>query len=772
MGSAYRKYTLHCLTSLLFCTGCQPQPKSGIAQLPIAKPTVSNTQIGDIDKTKALPPLPPITKAPLISEDLGLRIMESISHTAWSKSYFCTESSPALLKYLERLPLTEKEALLKEIKKSPEKTPSFPGAVLPLSYSSPYDSYKYIYHIHYPLCPEKARSVVINLKDSSDLSLDISANDRWVIEIESRKNLNFQLLAEGDLIHFISELRQLYSEIASLPIYLTGQNEEATAALYLANNYCHLFQGIAISEMNSGLGMANLDHVPIALFRPLPTAAKFETFNPLLQRLKQRGNLNISEKSQHINDAISFLENASAKSDPNYFQKSFEDYQFSTVTPWLRVISKKEELDPANIEVEILQEQICISHHNVEQIELLPQKMAAYCNAEWIIFDQQAYRIDYTKEKQRIGLHTESTNTVIKADQPGGLINFFRNEPVYIVYEEMEEDPELQNTIEAFTKKISTLDFKGLPKTEVHLPCIPLKQYKADQQQEDHRVIFIGKPSSSKRLFQQDSEFVSNLEVPVLCQSLCCPPRKSNSPLKLAFILAANDSQGMQLLSDHYDNILSLHEKSDWIVWQQTEGAYVHPNEIVFDSQWSTQRTPYGGIEIGHIDHTVWQTYMKKILQDRYPRCAMILEQDLDEYCLPEKNLSHSSLTRFIPNYSYIKLVLDASTIHTIGNRLLEMYPEATLIHLENLTAKHYITQQRYFPENLLTDNQFIEVIVRGDCLDFFSDKELNTISYSFLPHSLQELAIETILRKPHTFSKEIQHLAQTQNQLGESTHG
>ncbi|MDF2577560.1 MAG: hypothetical protein K0S74_1044 [Chlamydiales bacterium] len=689
-----------------------------------------------------------------------------------------TKLSPVVLKHFsdqtwKALEEASSEAhfysdLQKGVPQNPQQLPIFRGVTLPLFLKSPYDDFTTHYTLQIPQSIKPQSSLIIILEDSKNPSDPISDDSTWVIRCHSRPGLDFHFLAEGEFWYFLEQIYTLYPCLKDSTKFLIGLGASADAALRITNNFRNHFNGLAFSGGQIGPHLNNLDHLPVIFFdspfadKTGPLSGKY-----LIQRLQARGNQNCKAIPGELKEALVALFNQKRTHNESQFiipPFSFEDYQYSCITPWLKLISKQTENQPCTIAAKLEGQTLHIHSSNIESVEISPPSFPAEIgkSIKTIHFNNQLYAIDHSRAYQIIGEDVEVATWKHKANTPSGILNFYRNEPLFVIYQDKAVDAEYRYIMQNWLQKLCSFQLLGLPHHyQVNLPKLALSKYDPHKLP-PHRAIFLG---NSKDILQHLEHKKGYLPLPDTADSdeiaygLIYPP-EVESPLKLALALIAPDSAGLEALQSYYSSATALYEIADRVVWEKRGENYAFSQKINFDTYWGLSHLPLNLLEMPPFTSFTWENYLKEILIQENPQCAIAVSSLVDKQTPSPTEINFENIKRFIPEKNFIKVELNSHNMSTIGNQLINSQEHLVPLGLDNLVAKNKKNDRGEFVGDRLQRNQFIEVIFESSVLNHLSKDELSKLNYTVLPYSLRELLIRKIVQSPESFGKDFLRFA------------
>lgn len=576
--------------------------------------------------------------------------------------------------------------LLQQLEKHPDKVPYFSGTWLPLEHRSLYDDLLVRYQFLAPKKPDKAKRLIIALADSEATWLkDLDNLGSFVIAIPTRPMMSYQMISEGDFWNIWNEVETVYPELVGLPTYLATDAQGADGALFLANNYRSQFQGLAYSGGQLGLELPNLDHFSLIHYakeKELPPAQQ-SLFGGarLIERLRARGNLSASTIQGNISDALKLL----FKSAPQKaWSFTFSDYAYAQCSDAIRVLSKLNEEEPASLRVNEDGSTLILDTINVSSLELSPA-------AEFTAIRWNGRTITFQKNTKLLILGEDHlpTNVRRKVENPSGLLNFFRHEPVMVIYQSAGNNSEYLDFAENIAHSLSRLSLLGLPTSNVQLPVVRLEDYRP-RELPPHRAIMIGEverlqkivettpgyfplqAEGSRLLLRGKPHFTSTVPLDKIAFALSYPPERS-SPLKLAFILSAKDEEGLQTLSENYLNALSLYSLDDVRVFADQGRGYRYLTKAKWDSYWGFTSIQQDAYAIPPTKPLAWREMVQELMIANSGSDKLAVGSLIREHRSPPVKLSNQEVSAYVQKRHLALVELTAKTAPLIEQLVGEL---------------------------------------------------------------------------------------------------
>ena len=645
-----------------------------------------------------------------------------------------------------------------------EKEPTAINLSTPSLHYSIYDKTQLPYLL-YQIEPEKEpEAFIIHLGLSENLP-EISPTPAWIAHIPSREAMNYQLFAEGDFWNILKEIYSKNSELLQLPKILLGTDSGNNAALSFANNYRSSFDAILFSGGSLGLNLPNLDNFPI-VYSPLNDQSLSTPWGRdfLIKRLQDRGNP-YAHTEKDFQTALNKLISISKK-DPSLSNISyvFNNYQHSQAFPWLKVISKNSEAEPVKITVKTMEDELIIEALNAYSLQITKNKKFPK-KIEKIRVNGSLYT--FTKKTKKLligGDHLQLSAK--KNDTPPGFLNFFRNEPLIIVYQDKEEKESFIIKAEELAKSLASLKFSGFPLLNASIEVLPLSSYKK-KKLPVHRAIFIGKHKQLQNILSNDSEYfpiqLKNNAISILNKPLPLPQDKITSTaygmiyppeklgdLKLAMLLSANDTEGLEVLKKNYLSATALYRESDVRLWTKQDKDFVFSGEFTFDSYWGKTDIPTKVVSIPRQSQQTWNDFLESLVVLYSQTKHKLINSFTSQNLLTPTDLSIASLNSFISEQSFSIISLQGGKNSSAERKILKKIMNKQKLNFENLEN---------FEQKITIDCSSLikkKALVLVDNLDLneLSQEERASINYELLPYSLKEITLQSFEKSPEDFSK------------------
>ncbi len=640
--------------------------------------------------------------------------------------------------------VTAMQHVLTQLEQQPEAFPIIPSTQLFFRYTSRYDSFPLEYSVRAPEEPRESSSLFLLLGDSDLYKEDYSKTGAWVVTIPSRPNMNYQLLAEGDFWLLVDELLTVYPHLKQFPKYLVGIGKTADAALLFANHYRGSFSGIAFSASRLGLDLPNLDKFPVVHF-----SSKQDSFaspwggNKLIKRLQARGNAHAVAINGGLSKAINLLKEQqidNSRIEPY----TFEDYQHAEVNSWLKVLTKRTEKDPVKLSALVDDQELIINAPNVTGVEITRSKLLGFPEGvKKIRLNHTSFPLPDSSQIKVKFLEEEGSYWKSKIQVPGGLLNFFRNERVYIVYQDSNATDDYLREASQLAQTFSTLAFYGFPTLNAKLPVIPLSKYHP-KALPPHRTILIGKSSYLEPVLEESANYLPVDDKEGTAYGLIYPPEKT-MPLKLAFLLASDDQEGLQTLSRRYISATALFDDADLAVWMRVDDEYNLIKEETFNSFWKPTSPSSLLIVTPPSRNAVWERYLQELIIEESGTPNLAITSCIDTQLTLPSRITFADLERVVPNKYLASLNLKGYLGRALKNKLIAAMDDPTPLQIDNTVFE--------------TDDE-VRIVVDASVLGELSKEEISLLDYQILPYSCKELLLRKIEQERGLFSRDFLRIA------------
>lgn len=640
------------------------------------------------------------------------------------------------------------------------------------SYESCYDGQSIDYWLREPQMEGPNTSLIVLMGDKDSLTpLELSCPEHWLLYIPSRPQLNYQLVSEGDFWKILERCKGRQPELAQLPCILVGHGKAANVALNWANNYRAQLNGVVLQGPITTVDVPNLDSFPLVALRENLQQGLW-TASHLVHRLQERNNPYAAVLQGEIPDAVDFLSQQLDEVAPP-LDYQFRDYRFAQAWPWLRVTSKNNEAETAKIHAYVDGNTLYVEGDNIASVELQRGPGKGFpSQVTQVRFNDDLYLIPKSDPTVAIGNEDYPEELKRKADSPSAFVNFWRSEPLVIVHQDTGESAAFLAATKNLAKNISRLQFKGFPQLDISLPIIPLSAYRPEFHTA-HRVIYVGTPDPFIPIVESRGDDYpiqwqhqrltlgqKNTEISAgdtIAYGLTLVPDDDTS-LKAALILAAQDLQGLQALTECYTSATSLFKEHDLQVWVKNEQHYELAVQHNFDSYWGNTHNPTTAVTIPRLSNKVWEGILAEWLMEESQYPERIGEQFLNPSATPPQNFSVDQVQRFIPNRNYARLVLNSEKSIEAINHILEDNPLLEIHHCDDLLS--YSSGHPRFDRDHLHNERV--VIVDSSALETLPATTLRQLNYELLPHNLHEIIEEKAKIHGQRFGRELLRTAQT----------
>ncbi len=633
-----------------------------------------------------------------------------------------------------------------KLAESPELLPLFPGYPMTLQSKSLYDGERLYFTVRAPLTEDSER-VTIFLGDKEHYSqlLEHRGQPGWLIHIPSRRNFNYLLVAEGDFWHTLEKLQELYPQLKGRPLNLVGVEEAADAALLFANHQRHRFAGVAISGGSLGLELPNLDHLPLVTFGNEPEKKPWSGHR-LPGTLQARGNVQALSHAKTLLHALEFL---NTQSPPLFAPYTFNDAYNGTAWPGVKVLTRRSETEPVTLSAHLENETLVIDAPNVTSLQidrdLLPEAVSQ------VKLNNETSILPTRRSLSQVGEENLPEEWKKKGETPSTLINFFRSEPLVVVYQD-NAGKSFSLTARNSAEQISRLSLRGLPaNSEVRLPVLSLSEY-LSRKLPPHRMILVATTQKAKEVLQKNEDGYLPLEPEDETFSLVYPPEELDS-CRLAWTLAAPTTEELQRLTQRALSITTLYGSADLHLYPNGENESLR----TFDSYWGNVNSKSYSLALPPQTRETWEIYLEDLILTETATPALLLSPLTEPHAEVPSSLSRIALKRFIPDRHFAVVTLRASASARVANKLLSATSDATVNGVDN-----FLTDGHFDPQKLRKRRK--QLLVETTALATLSQEDLGTIHYEIFPYSLHEMLQNKITADAQEFGRELIRLSQTLN--------
>lgn len=659
-----------------------------------------------------------------------------------------------------------------QLEQNSQQLPTFPGMELLLQHLSLFDQKALPYQVYLPQDLSTSMPVLVFMGKPEEFPADVQKVPAVQLFVPSRPGMNYQLISEADFLNTLEDFKNLYPFLSKSPFYLVGQGEHADSALLMANNYYSRFEGLAFSGGKIGVDLRNLHLLPIVHY-PSPEADNSFPLGgrKLIQMLNKRGNAKAQYATRDLARVLNDLIRSKKDTLPisNY---SFSDYQYANVTPWLKVISKKSEFDPVNVTLEVKGDVLFIEGFNIASCEIDRfHPSFPYKDISRIRLNQHLFSFPANRGKVYVGSNSIEPVWNHKSYYPSGFNNFFRNEPVYIVYQSEQASKEYLQKVRTLANRLARLEFVGFPQFQAKLPMISLEEY-ITKDLPDHRAIIIAQENLARKVLQVSSDYlpisrqgqhINVFEKALLPDSasyaygMIYPP-EAKGKLKLALVLCSDDADGLQALQSHYTMATSFEDPADLILWQKKpkDPSYIRTFTTCFNDSWGSSYKSKTLLTTPEFSEKVWKFYLKKLLIDKSGTENLILPPLVDSFMNVPTKLSYESISDFVPNKYFAKIRLSSWRSTGIVNKLLEQMKGPVYLSMGNLLEFAPDTKKPRFNKAEIKKYRDITFLIEAKQLQTLDKTELEEIDFEILPFSLRDMLLDKVLTDKASLGKDL----------------
>jgi hypothetical protein len=639
-------------------------------------------------------------------------------------------------------------------RENPSSFPIFSGRVLPLRITSAYDSYEGVMTLRAPEHDAETAPLVVVMGDDDATAWE--GSEAWVAHIPSRARMNYQLVAEGDFSRMVAEIKTIYPFLGKTPTYLVGTGKASDAALLMVKAKREYFDGVAFSGDGGDIECINLEYLPVVYFSEGEAASPSTRF---ISTLQARGNAYASSMQGTASQAAERLITTQKKDRTKIFPFTFEDYNSSKITPWLHVIGKRSEKDLVTLEAYREGDDLAITAYNVTAIDIAAENLPEGLQGiKTVTLNDLRFPFSGVVEGTvRVAEKEYASATKGKGENPGELINFYRNDPLYIVYQDAGEGKEYLEAAHDLARTFSSLRFMGFPPLEVDIPVVALSDYDVGTLPR-HRAIIMGTAQGVEGVVASEGEdllAMTSGEAADLvgdmarAYGLVCSTDDSSS-LALALLFVAEDVEGLQALRQRYATATALYDDADLIVWKKGKEGYDVVWEETFDSFWGKGMPASLLVELPQQRAEVWKRYTRELLIKEGATLSMMLTPYFEEdFSLPSR-VTHEALRRAFHDKTYVVLHASYDDAQIIVQRALGEVEEIEVYDLDEVIAG-----------GKRLDGGAAHILVDMEVLKLFSEEEQALLDYDVLAYSLPEMVARDIVEDRESFGKEFLRMAQ-----------
>lgn len=617
------------------------------------------------------------------------------------------------------------------------------------------------FQIRTPIDPKNAKGLLLVLGPLEQPLTELEELKQWwIVQAPSRGNLNYQLLAEKEIWTALHTSYIAFPEAKKSPVILVGTGVAADPALLIANREPWKIHAVAFSGGKLGLNLVNIKNLPVFYFSSSLEGKDPHQTSPwgrehLIDRLQAQGNTHAKVASS-LEDAAN--QALLCKRDPFSIQHTFSHFSDAKVAPWLTIEEKKSTKEKVFVETHRKDSQLFISSKGATCIRVDTSILAKKITQ--INWNGTTYSLNKNKAFLLLGERPTTLSATPKSKAPSRLIDFFRNEPLYIVYQDQGAESSYLTLTKKVAYKLANLQFTGLKTKQVCLTSFPLSQYLLTPPKEKHRIIVIGQEKNLSPLLEkhpgyypvktkQDSVAVNYIHLPIDTRSkdlayLLTYPPEDNPSLVLAKMLIAENTEALRALSSWYLCATNLYETADVIIFgkkQNTHTSYRIEGSFVFDGFWGCVDTPDIAVSLPSLSRQVWDQTIKEMITEKTKTSFLLLPNCTDPIVSSPTKIGPETLSRFIPEKYFAKIDLGSA-----GNRVVQRLTNAYQSHypLADISALYHARKQK---QPLITDARILENL---------QPTERKNLHYTIVPLSLHDMLEEEISIHPTAFGKKI----------------
>lgn len=662
-----------------------------------------------------------------------------------------------------------------QLYKDPKSFPILPGASIALSSFSLYDGNETAFTLRMPKNPSDISPLILFLGEEGDFPKEIKTPNAWQAFIPSREAFNYQIIGEGDFLHTINDIEKTYPHLEHVEKIIVGSGNSSRPALYFANFYPHKFQKVAWSGNEDAFEFNNLDEVPISYFNSELASPYPFTGEKLISRLQDRGNSSAYYASD-LNNSLEFLLQAKPSKEKMY---SFRDYQHAKVSPWLNILHKISEQDEASLHYEYDHSILNIKATNISHLVLYPKKMPSSWELESVNFNGETWTCSRGMKEMILGpLSTLDQLPKNKTAMPSSFIDFFRNEPVFVVYQDKNAPRNVLEKIKHCADRVAALDFRGFPNHQIRLPLLSLSEY-ASKKWPKHRIIYWGMEPSFETLLGKGEGFSPiNIENGDVYVAGALVHELQDTPKSLAYMLSksiddgpmastpacyfiSDELEGFSKLESEWLSSTSLYKDHDFEVWAKNNASYENIASFTFGGFFGNSAPSTFLFHNPFKDKNTWSNILSEYLLSQVPADGVLsypyfypIDEVPDEFYI-------RTMDQFLKNRTFSLLYLNGWEGANLLMELKEQIPEIYRYGLAKLTPNEGANWPSDLQVKIIVDNEVIKKIPEG---------WLNSFEYTPLPKTLKEIVQKGFQDELPFFQLEMQRIAQDERM--EDSHG
>ncbi|MCB1134690.1 MAG: hypothetical protein KDK78_00355 [Chlamydiia bacterium] len=641
--------------------------------------------------------------------------------------------------------------------------PEVADVTLDLQIPSRYDEAPCHAFVRAPQDSKAAKAVVLRLGIDRELE---SSPGLWQIAIPpSRPALGYRFISEGDLWNAWETCVRAYPRLRTLPVIVVGNDSYADAALQLAEQYRYRFAGVVVNGNLKRTNYKNLDQFPVASLTGTAHDSLWDGSH-IIQSLQERGNPFAFQAEGDLDACIDQIL-ALQEQVPLVPPTQIKDYQYAQVTPWLRIESKEHEATECGISAELGDKGIILDTRNIRALTVDCSHPSFPSSMRYVTWQGETHPIP-SEGALELGNRPKDPRYLGKSAVPGTLQNFYRNEPLLVVYDDSVKSESYEDTAKKLADRFAHLDFVGLPASSTNLPTVPLSLYRPARFPK-HRAIFIGQRESFSSFVKLPrSEALSlaihdagaenlKLNADTVSLSACCPPHRPGN-LQLAYLIASPTTEALQQLSSSFSLATCLLTDEDVSIWAPLPSGLGLLTSRHLDSHWAWQERPLPGVPVAEQSAQTWDSYLRELLVQATQQQEIALPLLVDATELSPRQINAQELRRILPERRFCLVTLKGSRCADVANKLL------TGLSLEQVSGLSDIVREDGFGvrvDSKALRKQVRRLLVDSRRLNQLTESELQLIEYEPVSQTLHEIVLKELERDPRAFARGLMRTAQ-----------
>lgn len=641
----------------------------------------------------------------------------------------------------EHLDLNPKSPIPASLLFDPEMPTVLPGLPLSFEAKSAFDSKTLSFSALAPVNPERAQGVILHLNPSTFPSKPSLSDDCWHISPSPRKAIGYRWTGEADLFRQLETLYSLYPETDNLPIFLYAPTPFSEEGFRLAGCFRAQFSALIFSGRQNRLSLQNLEQFPLIYLEGDNSDIGLFEGEGIIKAAKNRGNP-LCASAKTFSQAVTFAKDYSRKKTALLPPYTYTDDRFSAPLPFLKVISRNNYQDPVTLSARFENGLFHITSFNVAAIEI-DKTHFPDGKLETVVWNETTFSLP--DQSHVILGESPPQNTLTKSFHPSGFASFFREEPLYIVYQDRGAKPAYLTKALATAKRLSRFDLRGLPDTDLNYPMVPLSEYRSSSLPR-HRAIFIGSQAAIEGFIPRWTLQELNRKNSD-AYGLIYPP-EGLPKTDLALFLVAKDTAGLSRLDETFLSSTALFSKSDLQAYQKLDGAYAFAFEKTFDSYFGESKLPNLPLSLPSITALRWEAAGRSLLKSYSGADAIGLKKPLGKKTAPLNFVSYESLAKSLSSAPLAVIKIQTPAAYHTLSRLIKTSPSLSFEGLERFleSGTRNLSREALDSEmTLLVDTPFLNSLNRA---------QLHALNPEPFPFTLDELVWTQLRENPETFTR------------------